>query len=133
MILLIPQRLLKIASIPALALAALSAGCGYGVGPTGAAAPSIAAPGPGPSESQVWAVAIDNFSFNPPSLTVPAGTTVTWVNHDDVPHTVTANDKGFDSKALDTDQRFTHVFKAPGTYSYYCQVHPHMTGQIIVK
>ena len=78
-------------------------------------------------------VAIDNFTFTPATLTVLAGTTVTWVNHDDVPHTVTANDKAFTSAALDTDDRFSHTFTAPGTYSYFCTVHPHMTGQIIVK
>ena len=73
-------------------------------------------------------------SFSPATLDNPGtGTTVTWVNHDDVPHTVTANDKTFASKALDTDDRFSHVFTTPGTYSYFCMVHPHMTGQIIVK
>ena len=93
-----------------------------------APAPAAAAP-----ESQVREVGIDNFSFNPPTVTVAVGTTVTWVNHDEVPHTVTANDKAFASKALDTDDRFSHVFSVPGTYSYFCMVHPHMTGQIIVK
>jgi plastocyanin len=78
-------------------------------------------------------VSIDNFSFSPATLTVARGATVTWVNHDDVPHTVTANDKQFGSKAMDTDDRFSQVFTAPGTYPYFCAVHPHMTGQIIVK
>jgi plastocyanin len=97
--------------------------------------PATATPAPAPAatQSQVREVAIDNFSFNPPMVTVAVGTTVTWVNHDDVPHTVTANDKAFTSKALDTDDRFSRVFTAPGTYSYFCMVHPHMTGQIIVK
>jgi plastocyanin len=78
-------------------------------------------------------VTIDNFSFTPPTITITAGTTVTWINHDDVPHTVTANDKQFASKALDTDDRFSHAFATPGTYPYFCAVHPHMTGKIIVK
>jgi plastocyanin len=78
-------------------------------------------------------VKIDNFTFSPASVTVKVGTTVTWVNHDDVPHTVTANDKAFGSKALDTDESFSHQFSAPGTYPYFCAVHPHMTGQVIVK
>jgi plastocyanin len=80
-------------------------------------------------------VVIDNFRFSPRKLTVPAGTKVTWVNRDDVPHTATSTAKPrvFDSKSLDTDDRFEHVFATPGTYEYFCAVHPHMTGQIIVK
>jgi plastocyanin len=85
------------------------------------------------SQPAAPSVAIDNFSFNPATITVPAGTTVTWVNHDDVPHTVTANDKAFTSKAMDTDDRFTHQFTQPGTYPYFCAVHTHMTGTVIVK
>jgi plastocyanin len=78
-------------------------------------------------------VSIDNFAFSPATTTVPVGTTVTWVNHDDAPHTVTANDKAFGSKALDTDDRYTHQFTAPGTYSYFCAVHTHMTGKVVVR
>ena len=74
-----------------------------------------------------------NMLINPPVLTVVAGATVTWVNHDDVPHTVTAKDKTFASRKLDTDERFSHVFAAPGVYRYFSAVHPHMTAQIIVK
>jgi plastocyanin len=78
---------------------------------------------------------IDNFRFSPRELTVTAGTTVTWVNNDDVPHTATSSAKprSFDSKTLDTDGKFSHVFTTPGTYDYFCAVHPHMTGRIIVK
>jgi plastocyanin len=95
--------------------------------PTAAAAPQPAADGN--------KVVIDNFTFSPATLTVPAGTAVTWVNHDDVPHTVTSPSRPrlLDSPTLDTDQSFTHVFKDPGTYDYYCTVHPRMTGQVIVK
>lgn len=78
-------------------------------------------------------VQIDNFSFTPRTLTVRAGTTVTWVNKDDVPHTVTSNDKKFKSPALDTDEKFSYTFSARGTNSYFCSVHPHMTAKIIVQ
>jgi plastocyanin len=80
-------------------------------------------------------IVIDNFKFQPRRLTVKAGTKVTWVNRDDVPHTATstARPRSFDSKTLDTDQRFSHVFKTAGTYKYFCAVHPHMTGEIVVK
>ena len=78
-------------------------------------------------------VSIDNFSYAPTELTVAAGTKVTWVNHDDVPHTVTADDKSFNSGALDTDDVFARVFDKPGAYPYFCGLHPHMTGRVIVK
>ncbi|HWH68891.1 MAG TPA: cupredoxin family copper-binding protein [Candidatus Sulfotelmatobacter sp.] len=88
--------------------------------------PASSSPGANP-------VTIDNFSFTPQTLTVRAGTKVTWVNKDDVPHTVTSVDKRFRSRALDTDEQFSFTFSAPGTYTYYCSVHPHMTGKIIVQ
>src|SRR5271167_5079028 len=78
-------------------------------------------------------VKIDNFSFGPAALTVPAGTTVTWTNRDDIPHTVVSTDGVFKSKALDTDDKFSFVFTKPGTYPYFCSIHPKMTGQVIVK
>lgn len=80
-------------------------------------------------------VVIDNFTFDPPKLTIAAGTKVTWINHDDVPHTATSSTKprAFDSGTLDTDQKFSFVFTTPGTYDYFCAVHPKMTGQVIVK
>ena len=78
-------------------------------------------------------VVIENFSFVPATLTVKAGTKVTWVNRDDVPHTATDTDKRFNSKALDTDDQFAFTFNEPGTYNYFCALHPKMTGQIIVK
>jgi plastocyanin len=78
-------------------------------------------------------VTIDNFSFTPQDVTVKAGTTVTWVNQDDVPHTVVSNDKKFKSKALDTDDKFSFTFNDPGTYEYYCSVHPKMTAKVTVK
>jgi len=80
-------------------------------------------------------VVIDNFTFDPPKLTINAGTKVTWINHDDVPHTATSSVKprAFDSGTLDTDEKFSFVFTASGTYDYFCAVHPKMTAQIIVK
>ena len=77
-------------------------------------------------------VVVDNFSFSPAVARVPAGATVTWTNHDDVPHTIVNTGKKFASPVLDTDQRFSHRFEAPGTYAYYCSLHPRMTGQIVV-
>ena len=78
-------------------------------------------------------VVIKNFSFEPATLTVKVGATVTWVNNDDEPHTATATDKRFNSKTLDNGDRFSQQFNAPGVYDYYCALHPHMTGKIIVK
>ncbi|MDB6028029.1 MAG: amicyanin [Verrucomicrobiales bacterium] len=78
-------------------------------------------------------VKITNFNFTPRALTIHTGTKVTWVNEDDVPHTVTSPEKKFKSRALDTDEAFTYTFSTPGTYTYFCSVHPHMTGKIIVQ
>jgi plastocyanin len=78
-------------------------------------------------------VKIDNFSFGPASVTVPAGTTITWTNHDDVPHVVASDDKIFKSKALDTDDRFSFTFIKPGTYEYFCAIHPKMTAKVVVQ
>ncbi len=78
-------------------------------------------------------VTIDNFSFNPQQVTVKAGDTVTWVNHDDIPHTATSKTGVFRSKALDTDDKFSFTFATPGSYAYFCALHPHMTGSIVVE
>jgi amicyanin len=79
-------------------------------------------------------VSIDNFTFNPPTLTVKAGTTVTWTNRDDIPHGIAGADNAFTrSKALDTDDSYSFTFTTPGTYKYFCYVHPHMTGTIMVE
>jgi amicyanin len=98
-----------------------------------AAAMLFAANLPADTKASPAQVKIDNFSFTPQNLTVHAGTTVTWVNKDDVPHTVTSTDKKFKSGALDTDQRFAYTFTAAGTYRYFCSLHPHMTGKIVVQ
>jgi plastocyanin len=78
-------------------------------------------------------VTIDNFTFGPQSVTVPVGATVTWNNHDDIPHTAVSTDGVFKSKVMDTDEKFSYTFTKAGTYSYYCTIHPKMTGQVLVK
>jgi amicyanin len=78
-------------------------------------------------------VHIDNFSFTPAEITVSPGTTLTWVNGDDIPHTVVASNKAFRSKVMDTDQQFSFTFSQAGTYEYFCSLHPHMKGKVIVK
>jgi plastocyanin len=79
-------------------------------------------------------VKIDNFSFGPPNLTVHAGTEVTWVNRDDIPHSVSSDDMTtFHSRALDTDESWSHKFDKPGTYKYFCSIHPKMTGTVVVE
>ena len=78
-------------------------------------------------------VKIDNFSFGPADVTVPVGTTVTWTNRDDIPHTVVSTDKVFKSKVLDTDEKFSFTFSKAGTYPYFCSIHPKMTGKVIVQ
>jgi plastocyanin len=76
---------------------------------------------------------IDNFTFEPATLTVKAGTTVTWTNEDDIPHTVVATDRAFRSKALDTDDKFSFTFTTPGSYEYFCSLHPHMKATVVVQ
>ena len=79
-------------------------------------------------------VKIDNFSFVPATLTVRAGTTVRWVNHDDIPHNIVGSaTKDFKSPVLDTDQKFDYTFKRPGEYPYFCGIHPKMTAKIVVQ
>ncbi len=97
-----------------------------------AASPAAVAAQSAPA-SAAATVQIDNFTFGPAALTVPVGTTVTWVNHDDIPHAVVAVDKSFRSKVLDTDQSFSFTFGKAGEYPYFCSLHPHMTGKVTVK
>jgi plastocyanin len=88
-----------------------------------------------PATQPTAVVQIDNFTYEPSELVVAAGTKVTWKNVDDVPHTATSRDdpQVFDSGPLDTDDTFSFTFSKPGTYAYYCKVHPHMRGVITVK
>jgi len=92
------------------------------------AAVALGAAAPAPS-----VIKIDNFTFGPADTTVPVGATVTWVNGDDIPHTVVAVDKSFKSKVLDTDEKFSFTFTKAGTYAYFCSIHPHMTGKVVVR
>ncbi|MCD4500203.1 cupredoxin family copper-binding protein [Chromobacterium vaccinii] len=87
--------------------------------------------------AMAWAgpqqVDISKFAFTPKEVTVAPGAKVTWVNHDEIPHTVSGRDKSFVSKALDTDDRYEHVFDKEGDYAYFCAVHPYMTGVVHVR
>jgi amicyanin len=78
-------------------------------------------------------VKIDNFTFGPADVTVKAGSTITWTNRDDIPHTVVSTDKAFKSKVLDTDDHYSFTFASAGTFTYFCSIHPKMTGRIVVK
>lgn len=78
-------------------------------------------------------ITIDNFTFGPADLKVPAGTIVKWTNHDDIPHSIVAADKAFRSAALDTDDSYTFTFRTAGTFTYFCGLHPYMTGKVIVS
>ncbi len=84
-------------------------------------------------KAEATEVKIDNFSFGPAVLTVPVGTTVTWTNRDDIPHTVVSTDGVFKSKVLDTDEKFSFTFSKAGTYPYFCSIHPKMTAKVIVQ
>ena len=86
------------------------------------------------ADSPAGGVSIDNFTFTPPTLTVKAGTTVTWTNRDDIPHTVASSNNAFKkSGALDTDDSYSFTFTTPGTYHYFCYIHPRMMGSIVVE
>jgi plastocyanin len=110
------------------------------VAPTGLPSPvppaalaTLAPPKPPPAAAGGPSVGIENFNFIPADLTVPAGTTVVWTNHDDVQHTVTASDNSFSSPAIDTEGQFSQTFSTPGTYAYFCAIHPFMTAKVIVQ
>ncbi|HUD88406.1 MAG TPA: cupredoxin family copper-binding protein [Xanthobacteraceae bacterium] len=86
------------------------------------------------AQAPATTVSIDNFTFTPPTVTVKAGTTVTWSNKDDIPHGIASANGAFTkSKALDTDDSYSFTFTTPGTYQYFCYIHPHMTGTIVVE
>src|SRR5262249_22243653 len=77
-------------------------------------------------------VVVDNFSFSPGRASVAVGSTVTWTNHDDIPHNVVSTERTFKSPVLDSGEQFSYRFEAPGTYKYFCSLHPRMTGQVVV-
>lgn len=99
-----------------------------GVAVSGVAVASAAAREPKEAE-----IHIDNFTFNPAELVVARGATVKWINSDDIPHTVVEKENRFRSKPMDTDDTFTQKFDTPGVVEYFCSLHPHMTGRIVVK
>jgi amicyanin len=103
------------------------------VPPTALATIPRARPIPSPGTANGPQVEIANFNFAPAELTVPVGGAVTWTNNDDAPHTVTSADKTFSSPSISTDGQFTFTFMAPGTYAYFCAIHPFMTGKVIVQ
>jgi plastocyanin len=98
-----------------------------------AGSPSVKASNNQQASAASAAVKIDNFVFGPQTLTVPVGTTVTWTNSDDIPHTSVSTDGVFKSKVLDTDEKFSYTFTKTGTYPYYCTIHPKMTGTVVVQ
>src|ERR1700741_4104070 len=94
----------------------------------------LAASGVSPRADGPSTVSIDNFSFAPKELTVKAGTTVTWTNRDDIPHGIASSNNAFKrSPALDTDESYSFTFTTPGTYQYFCYLHPHMVGSTAVE
>lgn len=102
----------------------------------GAASAPLLAPFVLPARAQnaPAAVSIDNFTFNPATLTVKAGTTVTWTNRDDIPHGIGSSGNAFTrSQALDTNDSYSFTFTTPGTYQYFCYIHPHMVGTVVVE
>jgi plastocyanin len=103
-----------------------------GLGKLAIAATIFLCLGGAPARAEETTVTIENFTFQPAALTVKVGTTVTWKNHDDIPHTVVSAGK-FRSKTMDTDDGFSFTFTAAGDYTYFCSLHPHMTGTIKVE
>ena len=100
------------------------------------AAPAVVAPlgaAVAAAPAKVQRVSIQNFAFSPQVIVVAPGTTVTWTNADEDPHTVVAVDKSFHSAAMDTDESYSFTFNKPGEFAYFCSLHPHMTGKVIVK
>ena len=93
----------------------------------------VAPAGPPRAQPAAAVVRIANFTFGPQTITVRVGSTVTWTNDDDVPHTVRAVDGAFASKPLDTGDRFAFSFRTPGEHSYFCSIHPMMTGKVVVE
>ena len=120
--------MLKLLSRLPVAAASLAIVCGAGFGVALAALPAAS-----PATAAAPVVTIGNFTFGPMTVTVPVGGQVTWVNGDDVPHTVVAVDLTFRSRPIDTDERFSFTFSKPGVYKYFCSLHPKMTGTVIVK
>ncbi|MDY0883168.1 cupredoxin family copper-binding protein [Dongia soli] len=128
------NRAYRLGNSAIIACLLLTSHLAYAVMPDGMEMPPLA-PGGVPAAASSNQVEIGNFSFSPVNLTVVAGTKVTWTNHDDIPHTVVSDDdpRLFKSPPLDTDDAYSFTFQKPGTYRYFCSVHPKMVGTIIVK
>jgi plastocyanin len=119
-------------STAALVIAAW-AGCAGGVSPPAEPPPEASQTERAAPPSLRSEVKIEQFAYLPRSLTIAPGTTVVWTNRDDAPHTVTEDSRQFESAALDTDDAFERSFDRPGIYRYFCALHPHMTGEIVVR
>src|SRR3989454_6475864 len=113
--------------------AVLTVGLAFGIGALGARQDYFAANAQ--QKPEITEIKIDNFSFGPATVTVSVGSTVTWTNRDDIPHTVVSTDdpKVFKSKVLDTDEKFSFTFTKAGTYPYFCSIHPKMTAKVVVQ
>ena len=116
---------------------AVACGSDYSTPPTTPSPTPTPALTPGGATSavtiQAVAEALGNDAYAPAELNVAVGTSVTWTNNDDIPHTVVASAKLFKSSALDTRDKFSFTFATPGTYQYFCSLHPHMKGTIVVE
>lgn len=111
--------------------AVLTVALAFGIGALGGGQKYFAASAQ--QKPEITEIKIDNFSFGPATLTVSVGTTVTWTNRDDIPHTVVSTDGVFKSKVLDTDEKFSFTFSKAGTYPYFCSIHPKMTAKVVVQ
>jgi plastocyanin len=129
--------MLRKRTVAALAVGVLSlAGCSASRPPTGSGTPSMSMPPMSVTSPAIPVsgdqVNIENFAFVPATLTVHAGSTVTWTNHDEEPHTVAASDGSFHSPGMGTGATFSHAFAAAGTFDYVCSIHPMMHGTVVV-
>ena len=115
-------------AMPGMSGSAMPAMSGMQSPPASASATTADSPAP----QGGTAVSISNFKFNPATLTVPVGTTVTWTNQDEEPHTVAAKDGSFHSPGMDTHGTYSFTFTTPGSYDYICSIHPFMTGTVVV-
>ncbi|MEW6142650.1 MAG: cupredoxin family copper-binding protein [Chloroflexota bacterium] len=122
----------RILVLSGLALLLTAVSCAAGIPVSSPTPKPASAQAPSPQPTSV-SVAISGFAFIPPSVEIPTGTRVTWTNNDSVVHTVTSNDKTFDSGNMSKNAAFSFVFTSPGTYEYYCIPHPYMKGRVIVK
>ena len=148
-----PFRLSVLGAIAVVGLAACapaaskSAGYGAAAGPTGvsssmpmpmpagqmaSAGPATSTPPPPAVPAGAAEVGIVNFKFTPATVTIKVGATIDWTNHDDIGHTVSFAGQGINSKVLQRNDRFSHTFDTPGTYTYICSIHPFMHGTVVV-